>query len=272
VAGAVEQLGERAYTSLATPELRASARRMLVRLADTGGEHAVVRRRATRDELESVGGAVAPSVLDLLAERRLITVAEGFWREVPRSEERGSGPDRFTGIVEVAHEALLTEWKRLRDWLAEDATGRELRAHLTPTAAAWVASGDDGELYRGARLAAAQDWVGEHAGELTEVERDFVEASSAAVVREQLSARRTVRRLRPDARRRGRGAGVRRHRHDRRRWSSSTGPTPPRPRPTRVAWPRRRWSNATWAGPCCTAWRRPACTTPRRHGRTSWPR
>jgi WD40 repeat protein/DNA-binding SARP family transcriptional activator len=176
VAGAVEQLGERAFAGLATPELRACARRMLLRLADTGGEHAVVRRRATREEMEAVGGAVAPSVLDLLAERRLVTTSDD--------------------IVEVAHEALLTEWKRLRDWLAEDAVGRELRAHLTPAAAAWARGGDAGELYRGARLAATQVWAAEHAAELTEVERDFVRASSEAVAREELSAKRTVRRLR----------------------------------------------------------------------------
>jgi len=176
VAGAVEQLGERAFASFATDELRESARRMLLRLADTGGDHAVVRRRATRAEVESVGGAVAPSVLDILAERRLVTV---------------SGD-----LVEVAHEALLTEWRRLRRWLEEDAVGRQLRAHLTPAAAEWAKVGDPGELYRGARLAAAQHWLGEHAGELTTTERDFLGASEEAAAVEALRGRRSVRRLR----------------------------------------------------------------------------
>ena len=96
MAGAVEQLGERAYTSLATDDLRASARRMLLRLADTGGEHAVVRRRATRDEVESVGGAVAPSVLDILAERRLVTVSDDG-----RGGARGAA-DRVAAAASVA--------------------------------------------------------------------------------------------------------------------------------------------------------------------------
>jgi DNA-binding SARP family transcriptional activator len=176
VAGAVEQMGERAYASLATDDLKASARRMLLRLADTGGEHAVVRRRATREEVESVGGAVAPSVLDILAERRLVTVAND--------------------MVEVAHEALLTHWPRLRQWLADDAAGRELRAHLTPAAVSWARSGDTGELYRGARLAAALEWLSEHAAELTRAEKDFVRASQDAAAWEALQSRRTVRRLR----------------------------------------------------------------------------
>ncbi len=176
VARAVEQLGERAFNALANDELRESARRMLLRLADTGGDHAVVRRRATRAEVESVGGAVAPSVLDILAERRLVTVAED--------------------VVEVAHEALLTEWRRLRRWLEEDTVGRELRAHLTPAAAAWERDGDAGELYRGARLATAQHWLGEHAHELTSGEREFLRASQDAVAVEARTSRRTIRHLR----------------------------------------------------------------------------
>ena len=149
---------------------------MLLRLADTGGEHAVVRRRASRDEVESVGGAVAPSVLDILAERRLVTVSDD--------------------MVEVAHEALLTQWPRLRQWLAEDLAGRELRAHLTPAAAGWARSGDEGELYRGTRLAVALEWLEHHAAELTRSEKDFLRASQDAAAWEELQSRRTVRRLR----------------------------------------------------------------------------
>jgi WD40 repeat protein/DNA-binding SARP family transcriptional activator len=198
VAGAVEQLGERAYASLATPELRDGARRMLLRLADAGGEHAVMRRRATRAELEAVGGALAPSILDCLAERRLITVTgdqrAGANELRPREQTESSREPE--SVVEVAHEALLTQWTRLRDWLADDAAGREMRAHLTPAADAWGKSGDPGDLYRGARLAAAQEWATSHTDGLTEIELEFIDASSAAVMREQLSARRTVARLR----------------------------------------------------------------------------
>src|SRR4029453_1778935 len=100
------------------------------------------------------------------------------------------------GAVDVAHEALLTHWTRLRDWLAEDAGGREMRGHLTPTAAVWAKAGDEGDLYRGARLAAVQEWSAKHGAELTDVEHDFLQASADAIARDELSARRTVRRLR----------------------------------------------------------------------------
>ena len=83
--------------------------------------------------------------------------------------------------VEVTHEALLTHWPRLAGWLAEDEQGRALRRHLAPAAAEWDAAGrPDAELYRGARLASALDWVAERDDRLTEltrVERDFLTAS-----------------------------------------------------------------------------------------------
>ena len=101
------------------------------------------------------------------------------------------------GSVEVAHEALLREWPRLREWIDEDAAGRRLRRHLTAAAADWDAAGrDQGELYRGARLAAALDWSADHAFDLNELEREFVTASRDASEQETKRARRTNRRLR----------------------------------------------------------------------------
>ena len=85
------------------------------------------------------------------------------------------------GSVEVAHEALLREWPRLREWIEEDAEGRRLRRHITRAATEWDTAGrDQGELYRGARLAAALDWSADHALELNELERDFVTESREA--------------------------------------------------------------------------------------------
>ena len=99
--------------------------------------------------------------------------------------------------VEVAHEALLREWPRLRSWLEEDAEGRRLHLHLIGAAREWRDSGrDPAELYRGARLAAALDWAAEHEPELNELEREFLAESQSASEREAERQRRAVRRLR----------------------------------------------------------------------------
>ena len=151
VRGAVARLAEAAYTRL-DGEQREQARRILLRLSGDEG----VRARVPIAELGD-----AEAVLAVLARERLITIGEGE--------------------VEVAHEALLREWPRLRRWLEEDAEGRRLHRQLTHAARDWDAAGrDPSELYRGARLAAALDWAATHAAELNATERDFIDGSRAA--------------------------------------------------------------------------------------------
>jgi hypothetical protein len=102
----------------------------------------------------------------------------------------------------VSHEALALEWPRLRDWLADDADGQRIMRHLSAAAAAWDAMGrPDSELYRGSRLATAQQWRDAAGPALTAVERAFLDASAAhrtaglAAAHMQLQERRMVRRL-----------------------------------------------------------------------------
>jgi hypothetical protein len=116
-------------------------------------------------------------VISVLSEWRLVTV---------RHDE-----------LEVAHEALLREWPRLRGWLEEDSEGRRLHRHLIESAKEWDRAGrDPGELYRGARLAAALDWSGDHPSEPNELEKEFLAASREASEQESTRMRRTNRRLR----------------------------------------------------------------------------
>src|SRR5439155_22219554 len=76
------------------------------------------------------------------------------------------------GTVEVALEALLHEWPRLRSWLEEDEESRAVQGHLIAAARQWdTSAGDDAELYRGARLAAALDFSSRHGRHLNELER-----------------------------------------------------------------------------------------------------
>jgi WD40 repeat protein/DNA-binding SARP family transcriptional activator len=166
VRGAVGRMAERAYERLDL-EQQTVARRILLRLAGEGEGDAVVRRPVSRAELDMEG---APEVLSVLADDRLITLD---------ADE-----------VEVAHEALLREWPRLRAWLDEDAQGRRLHRQLGAAAREWDTGGRDaGELYRGARLAAALDWSRSHDADLNRIERTFLDQSRA-------ESERSTRRLR----------------------------------------------------------------------------
>jgi WD40 repeat protein len=114
--------------------------------------------------------------------------------------------DRFTrdrlltagdGTVEVAHEALIGEWPRLRAWLDEDVQGREIRAHITQAAKQWAERDRDrAELYRGTRLSITLEWAARHGRELNELEREFLSSSREASEQEVERQRRTNRRLR----------------------------------------------------------------------------
>jgi hypothetical protein len=92
VRGAVARLAERAYARL-EPERQEIARRILLRLAGRGR---ATRSCAVASRSPSSRAPVSPNL-------------GGARRRAPG--------DRRRGEVEVAHEALLREWPRLRGWL-----------------------------------------------------------------------------------------------------------------------------------------------------------
>ena len=156
---AIARTAERVYEEL-TPQQQAVARRIFLRLTELGEGTQDTRRRAPLDELipASEDGAVTADVLRRLADARLITLAEAS--------------------AEVAHEALIREWPALREWLLENREGLRLQRHVTEAAHDWDRlERDPGALYRGARLTRAAEWASTHAGDLTGLEREFLEAS-----------------------------------------------------------------------------------------------
>jgi len=82
--------------------------------------------------------------------------------------------DEETGknTVEIAHEALIRHWQRLKEWMKEDRSFRvwqeNLRGYMR-----------DQVLLRDAQLAVAQEWSAKRDSELTEKERDFIQKSVA---------------------------------------------------------------------------------------------
>jgi class 3 adenylate cyclase/WD40 repeat protein len=174
VRGAVGRLAEASFARLEGEEQEA-ARSILLRLVGQGEGEAAVRRRVPLSEFDQVPAVQA--VLARFTQDRLLTASEG--------------------TVEVAHEALIREWPRLRAWLEEDVQGRQIRAHVTQAAKQWQdRDRDHADLYRGTRLSVTLDWAVRHGRELNELEREFVEESKAAAGREAERLRRTNRRLR----------------------------------------------------------------------------
>ena len=173
VRAALTGLAETVYQSFDV-DGQDAARRVLLRLATPGIGSDDVRRQAPRPEIAAIPGGEV--VADTMVARRLLTAD--------------------SDTVEVAHEALLREWPRLRAWLEEDRDGRRLHRQLSDTAAAWQTERRDASLlYRGARLGTITDWLQQHPGDLNDIEQEFVEAAVAREEQEVRAAKRTTRRL-----------------------------------------------------------------------------
>ncbi len=159
---------------------REAARQVFLRLVTVQETAEDTRRRVQKRELRALG--VDPQMLDQVLERfgeyRLLT----FDRD-PLTR----GP-----TVEVAHEALLTEWGRLRDWITERREDLLLHRRLAEAVAEWEASSKSAEflLQRG-RLDQFESWAAGTDLLLTASEREFL---ATGRVEEDRRRRRLTRR------------------------------------------------------------------------------
>ncbi|PZG20685.1 hypothetical protein C1I98_37410 [Spongiactinospora gelatinilytica] len=171
--GALTRTADRVYGELDAAQRRV-ARAVLLRLIALGEGTEDTRRQIGRAELGD--DPATAGVLDRLAAARLIILGAGA-----------------ADTVEIAHEALIAGWPRLRDWLANDR--EDLRAHrrLTEAAVEWDAHGrDEALLYRGRVVAA---WNDRDQAALNKLESAFLAASRAWREREGKTRRRRRRLL-----------------------------------------------------------------------------
>jgi WD40 repeat protein/energy-coupling factor transporter ATP-binding protein EcfA2 len=168
VAGAVANTAEQTYERMSGKQQDVT-RRVLLRMVDAGQDGLITRRRLSRAELDTM--ELAPAVIDAFTAARLFST------------------DRDT--VEIAHEALIRAWPRLRGWVEESRAGLRLHRQLTEAAAAWESHGrDDDALYRGLRLSAA---LQANLVDLTGAEREFLQAGQDREARETRSRQRRTR-------------------------------------------------------------------------------
>lgn len=98
------------------------------------------------------------------------------------------GDEESDAAMEMAHEALIRSWERLRTWSAEDRNFLRWRGRLAASIAEWERTPD--ALLRGMALSEASEMFTARARELTDRERRFIEASRDAHEQEQLRWRR----------------------------------------------------------------------------------
>lgn len=178
IRGAVARTAEDVFAGL-YPSEQQTIRRMLVRLVHVADGAGAARCRMSRAALidRPADSDDATAALDAFVRARLITA------------------DRDT--VEIAHEALLHAWPRLRGWIDADRDGLLIHQQLAHAADAWEREGrDPSALYRGARLDAVGEWAEKLDGRsrLSAQEEAFLRASRAEKADRQRQARRRIRR------------------------------------------------------------------------------
>jgi len=162
VRGAIAETAEAVFTDQFTREQQMIARRIFLRLTEIGDESPTTdtRRQATLRELVAQPAAEPNTlvVLKALADARLIITHEE--------------------TVEVAHEALIREWPRLRDWLAESREDVRQQRLLSAALKEWQAADQDPSyLLSGSRLTQFEMWAQQSAVALTPEERAYLQAS-----------------------------------------------------------------------------------------------
>lgn len=143
------------------------ARQMFLRLVTLGEGQEDTRRRILQAELLTLGNRdVVDGLLDAFGRYRLLT----FDRD---EATRGS-------TVEVAHEALIRQWERLREWLIESREDVRLERQLLHAAEVWDAAGrEKSYVMGGTRLKQFEEWAQTTSLRLNELEQAYLEASLA---------------------------------------------------------------------------------------------
>ncbi len=176
IGGAVGALAKRAdevYLSLDAVGQELT-RQMFLRLVTLGEGTTDTRRRTPRSELLAIAPEAGhdghgstdliDEIIDTYAAYRLLLLDHD--------------PATRTPTVEVAHEAILLEWERLREWLNDCREEIRWQRQLAQMAREWHTGGRDVSfLLRGARLEQFAGWAAETQMALTRRERAFLETS-----------------------------------------------------------------------------------------------
>lgn len=165
--GALAKQAEQIYTELDAAS-RMAAQHLFMRLVSPDEEARFARRRTTRTELAGVitEKSMLDKVIDTFASQRLLSLDNDPISRIP--------------TVELAHEAILQEWSRLRTWLDEARDAIRIQRQLTALTEEWInANRDESFSLRGSRLDMFASWAEEKDQLLTPQEREYIAFSIA---------------------------------------------------------------------------------------------
>jgi WD40 repeat protein/serine/threonine protein kinase len=174
VRGALARRADEIYQQ-APIEQQTVIQQLFLRLIMLGEGTEDTRRRVSLSEINTLfthQRHIIHDVIERLGKSRLIT----FDRD----------PVTHTPTVEVTHEAVIREWRRLRDWLTTSRDDLRLQRMLSRLSSEWKQSGKDASyLLTGSRLEQFKTWMEQTALSLNEDENSFYQACVIAQEKEQ---------------------------------------------------------------------------------------
>lgn len=161
VGGALSFHAQTVYNQLNETEQQL-ARHIFLRLVQSRQGVADTSRPTARADLPQ---AAWPLVQRLADARLIVTGYDGSGRE----------------LAALAHEALISNWPQLRDWLNEDRAFHLWRQRLDTACHQWQENNQDaGALLRGRLLSEAENWLTARAADLSPSAAAYIQASLRA--------------------------------------------------------------------------------------------
>ena len=159
ISGALSLQAEETYHNLPTEEHRELARMLFLRLITLGTtEQDITRRRASLTEFtfnDVRQSQIMSEVIELFALAKLLVKD----RQVTKPVDGPVSYDETNVVVELIHDALLSEWKRLADWIQDFRCDTHFQQHISKDAVVWKSRKQRDRLYRGVQLREAKAWA-----------------------------------------------------------------------------------------------------------------
>ncbi|MEQ8974915.1 MAG: caspase family protein [Coleofasciculus sp. C1-SOL-03] len=176
VKGTLQKRADQVYESL-SKEQQLIAKRIFLELTQLGEGTEDTRRQVFKQEFinDELSKELVEQVITQLADARLLVTSQ--------LRVRGESGATLT-VVDVAHEALIRHWTRLRQWLNENREAMRKERKLEEAANEWESQGKPEErafLLEGPKLQEAESFLEEyaHLGLLSNVAQEFIRVSQA---------------------------------------------------------------------------------------------
>ena len=170
--GALGRHAEGIYDAL-PPEQKALAGPLFCRLVQPGEGAEDTKRRITWAELPE-DSTLRALVTRLADEEARLLITDG---------------DEAQRTLELAHEALLNHWPRLKTWVSEDREALRTQHRVTEATKEVAKGHSPKDVLSGAYLAAAEEWLEKHPERASSTERKLIavaqEARDQAIRRER---------------------------------------------------------------------------------------